>query len=174
MRKTTSVLSAIVVSTMIFAYQAEAQVIDQTTATAEAGVTAEVIQPIAIAKNADLSFGRFSVAAEGTVVIPADGSARTQSGGVLLPVGLAAGSRAQFTVTGDEAATYSVTMPADGVIVLSDGDSNTMDLSDFESTSTGNLVDGTEIIYVGATLNVADNQAAGSYSGTFDVIVDYN
>ena len=35
-------------------------------------------------------------------------------------------------------------------------------------------VRGPQTLFVGATLNVIDNQATGSYSGMFDVTVNYN
>ncbi len=36
------------------------------------------------------------------------------------------------------------------------------------------LVGGSDTFNVGATLNVGATQAAGTYSGTFDVTVNYN
>lgn len=126
---------------------------------------------IALVPTRDLSFGAF-VAGTGSVTIPAVG-ARSTSGGV---VGFSSdgGSAAQFSVTGDEGATYAITLPADGTVLLGNGSSN-MPVNRFVSSpSPGGTIFSTQVISVGATLDVVDGQATGSYSGSFTVIVDYN
>jgi len=82
---------------------------------------------------------------------------------------------ASFTVTGQGAYTYAITLPA--TVTLTSG-VNTMTATTFTSTpsATGALTAGTQTLNVGATLNVAAAQAAGTYvSGTpFSVTVNYN
>ena len=51
-----------------------------------------------------------------------------------------------------------------------------MTVNAFASTpsGTGTLTLGTATVNVGATLNVAANQTAGSYTGTYPVTVNYH
>ncbi len=143
-------------------------------ATGTANASAEVIGPITITDVADLSFGRFTAGAGGTVIIATDGS-RTSSGDVTLYSGLSAAA-AEFNVTGLNGASYDITLPGNGTVTLSDGASATMAVDSFVSnpTTTGVLTGGSQSILVGATLGVANGQTPGSYTGTFDVTVEYN
>jgi hypothetical protein len=78
-----------------------------------------------------------------------------------------------FTVTGAAGIGFSITLPATATITSG---VNTMTVNAFTSTpsGTGTLVAGTATVNVGATLNVAANQVAGSYTGTYPVTVNYN
>ncbi|MEO8311769.1 MAG: DUF4402 domain-containing protein [Caldimonas sp.] len=128
-----------------------------------------------IGGGTNLSFGSFLAGGGGSVAVSA-GGARTQSGGVIL-VGQGAGtSSAQFTVVGTANATYSITLPPDNTVVLSDGNGNTMTVNSFVSSppATGTLSGGgNQGVRVGATLIVAPNQAPGTYAGSFNVTVNY-
>jgi hypothetical protein len=141
---------------------------------ATASTSATIITPIAISKSIDMNFGNIAVSPTipGTVVLPTSGS-RTQTGGVTLPVTTGTVAAAKFTVTGLAASTYSITLP--GTITLTSG-ANTMTVGSFTSTpsSTGVLTGGTEDILVGATLNVAAAQAAGSYTNAAGLVVTVN
>lgn len=138
-----------------------------------ANATATVMQSIAITKNADLAFGAFSPSTGGTVVM-STGSARSATGAVVLSSS-ATGNRAQFTVTGTSGATYAITLPSNGTVTIASG-ANTMAVNNFTSnpSGTGTLTGGTEVVYVGGTLTVGNAQASGSYTGTFNVAVEYN
>lgn len=141
---------------MIYATPAMAQTINDTTA---------------------LSFGSFVPGSGGTVVVSTAGS-RNATGGVTLIIS-GGGAAAQSTVTGTSGSTYSITLPPNGVVSLSDGNGNTMAVDNFvsyptaTSGSTGLLSGGSQTLYIGATLIVSNSQPAGSYSGTFSVIVSY-
>jgi X-X-X-Leu-X-X-Gly heptad repeat protein len=88
-------------------------------------------------------------------------------------VGTPTNNSAQFTVTGQAATAFTVTLPADGATTIANG-SNTMGVNFTLNTGAGALTSGTEQIYVGGTLSVSATQAAGSYTGTFPVTVAYN
>jgi hypothetical protein len=151
----------------------------QVSATATAAAT--IITPIAINKTVDMNFGNVAASgALGTVVL-APGGGRTPAGGVTLPATAGTVAAASFTVTGQANFTYSITLPV-GASTISNG-VQTMTVNAFTSnpTPTGLLTLGTETLTVGATLNVAANQAAGTYtsgaaggSGPFTVTVNYN
>jgi hypothetical protein len=144
----------------------------QTSATATASGT--IISPIAIAKNIDMNFGDLAVdATAGTVVLATDGS-RTRTGGVTLPVITGTVAAAEFTVTGTAGYAYTFTLPA-GATTVANG-ANTMLVDNWTSNSTGIITGGTEVVKVGATLNVNASQAAGLYTSAvpFQVSVNYN
>lgn len=133
------------------------------------------ILPITITNplSTTLTFGKFSATGGGTVTVSPAG-ARSAGGGVVL-LSSAVGSAAQFLVSGDPNATYLVTLPAAGAVVLA-GPGQSMGVN-FTSnpTSTGNLsLAGFQTLQVGGTLSVGGNQAPGSYTGSFSVLVEYN
>lgn len=153
------------------------KVVAQATATATA--TATIVTPIAIAKTVDMNFGNVAVTATPGTVILAPAGTRTTSGGVTLPVEDGTIAAASFTVTGVDGYAYGITLPSDDYIITKTSSSETMTVNAFTSDPTGtegNLAGGTETLNVGATLNVAAEQAAGEYTNTtgFDVTVNYN
>jgi hypothetical protein len=147
----------------------------QKTATATASAT--IVTPIAITKNQDLMFGIFASGSTlGTVVVPTTGS-RTQTGGVVLPNGIITTVQpATFTVTGQASYNYAITLPSshtisNGTVFM------TVDNFIHNATATPQLSGaGSQTFSVGATLNVAADQAAGSYLSVtpFVVQVVYN
>ncbi len=123
---------------------------------------------------ANLSFGSFLAGSGGTVVVSPAG-ARSQTGGVLL-LGQGPGAAAQLNVVGTANATYSITLPDNNTVTLSDGNGHAMTVNSFVSSppATGTLsAGGTQSIRIGATLIVGANQAPGGYSGAFNVTVNY-
>ena len=140
--------------------------------------TATVITPIAISNTVNMNFGNIAVSPTlaGTVILSPAGS-RTTGGalGVTLPAVAGTVSAAAFNVTGLGSSTYSITLPS-SYTITSGG--NNMTINNFTSTpsGTGVLSSGAQTIQVGATLNVAAAQAAGTYTnGTgFPVQVNYN
>ena len=140
--------------------------------------TATVITPIAISNTVNMNFGNIAVSPvnAGTVILSPAGSRTTGgAGGVTLPSVAGTVSAAAFNVTGLGSSTYSITLPS-SYIISSGG--NSMTINNFTSTpsGTGVLSSGAQTIQVGATLNVAAAQAAGTYTnGTgFPVQVNYN
>ncbi|MEC5214920.1 hypothetical protein RCH06_003492 [Polaromonas sp. CG_9.5] len=162
----------------------------QSTATeAAATANANVIRPITIAKDVSLEFGNI-VAGAGTVIIAASAAGtRTDSAAALTP-GTQKGTvnAATFNVTGEGAATYAITLPADGAVILKNGAGGTavteMVLSGFTKAvkSAGTLLTlegsaggaGTQSFYVGATLTGVASQVPGAYTANYSVTVAYN
>lgn len=132
---------------------------------------ASIVQAIAISEDTQMSFGSVSpsTTASGTVVLSATGGT-TDSNVTRLSGGTAAAGA--FTVTGGTGATYALTLPASDVTLTSGGD--TMTAGSFTSNSSGTLTGGSESFGVGATLNVGISQAAGTYTGSYTVTVNYN
>jgi hypothetical protein len=91
---------------------------------------------------------------------------------------MSATSAASYTVTGNQSATYAITLPANGTVKISNGtpaqDMNVRDFTCSLPLRTSLEASGNGSFTVGATLDVAGSQAAGTYTGTYDVTVAYN
>ena len=150
----------------------------QSTATSSASAT--IVTPISIAKNVDMNFGNIAVTSSGGTVVLAPAGTRTATGGVTLPVVNGTVAAAAFTVSGQSAYTYDITLPS-GNIPLTSG-ANSMNASSFTCSiglTAGALsvgATGSQSFTVGATLAVSANQAAGAYTTAtpFNVTVNYN
>lgn len=139
-----------------------------------AALNAFAAASLTLSNPQQLAFGKFAAGSGGTVTIHPNGSRSRGGSVVLLPS--AGGSVAQFSITGEPGSTYAVTLPANGTVVLASGQS-TMAVNGFSSfpQATGQFgLGGSQTLSVGATLSVGPNQAPGSYSGSFNVSIDYN
>jgi len=160
------------ISIVLFAFTAAT--FAQATATSNASAT--IVGPIGIANTTAMNFGNVAVSATvpGTVVLDPAGL-RTPTGGVTLPATAGTVAAAVFNVTGADGYTYAITLPA--TLTISFGAIN-MTVDTFTSTpsGTGSLAGGSQVLSVGATLNVAAAQAAGTYTSVtpFTVMVNYN
>jgi hypothetical protein len=156
----------------------------QSTATGTGTATATVIRPITISDSSvDLAFGNVvpSGVAGTLALTAASPTVATAGGGITQPVATP-GTRtaAVFTVGGEGGFTYAITLPSTPQTITGPA-AATMTVTAFASSpiTTGTLSNalgaaGTETLYVGGTLNVGVNQAAGAYTGTFSVTVAYN
>lgn len=140
--------------------------------------SATVVTPIAITKTQDMAFGEFSAGTGGTVVLTTAGAA-SETGDVVL-TGSATTTAAQFTVTGQTDATFSIGV-ADNDLTHTDlattmalATVHDLDGSTGDSPASGTLALGTQTLYVGGTLTVAADQLPGVYSGTVTATVNYN
>lgn len=130
---------------------------------------------LSIGSMQSLSFGKFAAGSGGSVLIAPSG-ARSAAGGVAL-LSSGPGTAAHFKLTGDPDTIYSVTVPANGTVNLTNSEGQSMALSDFTvSPSLSGQLNalGRQSLAVGARLNVGPLQPSGSYSGDFVVYVDYN
>jgi len=148
--------------------------------TEQANASATIITPISLTKTVDLSFGNIAVGTSGGTVVITPAGGRSATGGVTLPT-VAPGTitAATFTVNGQGANTYTITLPStDHTIRVGGVGGATMIVNTFTSnpSGTGTLSSGTQTLNVGATLNVTASQAAGTYTSVapFDVTVNYN
>ena len=130
-------------------------------------------QQLSLSNTRGLDFGRFVAGTGGTVILAANG-ARSRTGAVVLLNSPTVG-QASFNAiraSGNKSAVI-ISLPTNGSIRLNSG-TNSMAVNNFVSTpaSTGS-VQTPMTLSVGATLVVAANQAPGTYSGTFNVTVNY-
>ncbi len=88
---------------------------------------------------------------------------------------------ATFNITGEEGATFSITLPAGSVTLKHINDSKTMEVSAWVSdppvgAGTGISDDGSQVVKVGATLEVGirNDNPVGLYSGSYSITFAYN
>lgn len=160
----------------ITSQKAQAQ---QANSTATAQTTATIITPIQITRTADLNFGNIIAGTNAGSVTVSTNNTRTAGGGALLYTAVPGTvTSAEFKVTGYPNAAFSIAAPQ-SFNVTREGGSEVMQVTNFVTTPSGNSTlggDGTQIIKLGATLNVQANQQAGVYKNTTDltVTVAYN
>ena len=121
-----------------------------------------------------LSFGAFipPSAGAGTVTVPSTGGPRLYTGGVWL-LGFDAGSPAQLALVNAADRAYSVQLPAEGEVVLSNG-SQTMQARAFTASPVSGTASASQTLRIGATLDVGPRQATGRYEGSFRVTINLN
>lgn len=132
---------------------------------------------ITLTNTQSLSFGSFIAGSGsgGTMEVSTSGGRSVTSGSIFLMNMNPSAHAAEFNVTGDANAPYTITLPTDGVVSMI-GPGAAMAVGSFTSnpTSVETLNSGgTGTIAVGATLTVGSNQVPGSYSGSFSVTVAY-
>ncbi|WP_228242560.1 DUF4402 domain-containing protein [Porphyrobacter sp. GA68] len=138
--------------------------------TAQGTATAQIVAPITLThvSGAALSFGTLTAGTGGTATVSV-GSVRTVGGDVSGITGVAPAADA-FTVTGDANRSFSITTA--GGTVANGGNSMAFTTT---AAATGALsASGTASFRVGGTLTVGNNQAPGSYTGTYNATVSYN
>lgn len=142
-------------------------------ATATFDANATVITPIAITRTAHLNFGSFApTGSAGTVTVDEAGT-RSQTN-VLLSGGTV--NAAAFDVTGQASTAYTVTLPATANVTSG---ANTMAVSFAAANVTGDTLNqtlnglGAHTLAVGGEIAVGASQAAGTYTGSFTMTVNY-
>lgn len=137
---------------------------------------AKIITPITLAKSGTLDFGSIATTTAGGIVTR-NLAGRTSTGtNDLVPQ--FPGSVPTMTVEGQADYTYTITLPANGIVTLS-GPGTAMPVNDFIAenggvVTGGTLTSGEDEFTIGAKLTVGANQTAGNYTGSFAVTVAYN
>jgi hypothetical protein len=151
-----------------------ASAFSQVSATSNA--TATIVGPIGITNTQELNFGNVAVSATGGTVVLSPAGVRSTTGGVTLPATAGTVTVATFNVSGADGYTYAITLPAAALTISSGGNNMTVDNFSSTPSGTGTLTGGSEVLSVGATLNVAGSQPSGTYTSAtpFTVTVNYN
>jgi hypothetical protein len=152
-------------------------------ANAQASVTAsmfaEVIAALTATEHSQLNFGKFSPETNGGEIHLSPQGVRSVSGNVILSGG--GHNAGSFIITGEEEATYSITLPTGQSLLTNSAGNKTMVVTSWESTpapgiGVGTLIGGTQEVKVGATLIVGamiDNPV-GIYTGSYNITFSYN
>lgn len=170
-------LAVLFASMFIFAIAVQ-NVNAQTSADASALTSANIITPLTIVKNVDLVFGNIvPTSTEGTVSIDTDGTRSFTGGAFAFANSTGDPTAAEFLVSGEPDATYSITI-SNSSFTVKNADDVEMTVSSIVTSPspTGTLTGGSEVLKVGATLTVSANQAPGLYTNAdaLEITVAYN
>ena len=138
---------------------------------------ARIITPITLANTGSQALD-FGVIARGTtdatIVLSADAApSRNVLTGDAVILTSAPQTAAKFTVGGETGKTYAITIPSTTQTIISGA--NTLNINVFTCSNGATGTIGTnDIFYVGGTLAVPAAAVAASYTGTFNVTVNYN
>ena len=148
---------------------------------ATGNASANVVQPISIVPGAsgiELDFGNIipDTIATADVILTAAGIIVSATPAIV--TGSTTGGA--FDVSGSNDVSYTITVPANGTVTLTDTGGNggtAMAVNDFttdQPSGVGTLSGtGAQTIAIGATLTVGINQAESTYAGTYDITVNY-
>jgi hypothetical protein len=137
--------------------------------------TAKIVLPAQITKLFDMDFGFVTVTGAGTAILNSSSGAVTTTGGVLFAGGLP--HAAQFEAVSPSKTVVHIRLPKKAVTLtrISGTETMTVDGWNLNGVDTRNVVSHETFAFaIGGTLHVAANQAEGTYTGTFDVTIDYN
>jgi Mat/Ecp fimbriae major subunit len=155
---------------LVTALLALAGISEQAVAGSMTGHAAVAIgQFIAIVENKSMNFGFIAPpAAGGNVVLSTSGTITGPGGFVFV------GAHNAGSFTASSFAGFPAVVTFGGNTTLSDTSGHTMALGNFTNDAAGNFDGAGSLVFdVGATLTVGANQAAGSYSGTYVVTVNW-
>jgi hypothetical protein len=176
MKKLSGVLTSLLLLLMMTEKVAHPQTGTQVSATGQ--VLAEVVPMFTASETAPLNFGRFSPGAQGgKIILTPQGTISLQGSVFKVPGPFNAAS---FMVTGDANAAYSIKLPSSPVVLTNLSNSKKMVIGNWisnpqEGIGTGMLQDGSQLISVGATLNVGTLQdnPAGIYAGSYNITFEF-
>jgi hypothetical protein len=142
-------------------------------------VIAEIIPVFTATETSQLNFGRFSPGPQGGKIILSPQGSVSVLGSIYKGTGMH--NAASFYVTGDQDASFSITLPENPVILKHTSSPKTMTIDNWLSVPApgagmGSLQNGSQTIYIGATLNVGtlNDNPVGIYTGTYEISFDFN
>jgi hypothetical protein len=168
-----SLLSVIVISTGVCVAQTAPPV------SVTGHITAQVITTLAAVETSQMNFGKFSPGPQGGELMLTPENNISVLGSVW--PGSGTHNAASFYVTGDPGIAYTITLPAEPVTITHMGTARTMTVGDWISVpaptpGAGLLEDGSQTVYIGATLKVGtlNDNPVGIYTGTYTITFDFN
>jgi hypothetical protein len=142
-------------------------------------ITAEVITMLAAVETSQLNFGKFAPGPQGGELMVTPENTVSVLGSVWPGSGMR--NAASFHVTGDPGIAYTITLPSAPVTITHTGTARTMTVEDWRSVpaptpGAGMLEEGSQVVYVGATLKVGtiNDNPVGVYTGTYTITFDFN
>jgi len=150
-----------------------------TPVSATGDIFAEVIPVFQASQTSQMNFGKFSPGPQGGEIILSPSNTISVLGSVNQGGGFH--NAASFYVSGDQDATYSISLPDEPVVITSTSGPKTMIVDNWMSIpspgiGTGLLQDGFQVVYIGATLKVGtlNDNPVGLYKGSYTVTFDFN
>ena len=134
--------------------------------------TANIVTAMTLSAERDLAFGTVVAPSGDSCTVSLTAAETAVVGGDCSSSGTQ--TSAQFDVTGDASAEYSITLPVGTINMTGAGDPIVVGTFTHSAGATPTLSGaGAATFYVGATATVNDGQTGGAYTGTFNVAVDY-
>jgi len=168
------IISVIAIAAFVFTAAAADNVANKTV---DVTSRARIITPITLANTGTQALD-FGVIAKGTTdatIVVASSAAPSINvfTGDAVVLTSATQTAAKFTVGGESAKTYAITIPSTTQTITSGA--NHLDITGFTCSNGATGIIGTnDVFYVGGTLSVPAAAIAASYTGTFSVTVAYN
>ncbi len=141
-------------------------------------------EPLTFTEAAQLRFGSLaSGVGGGTVTVDASEDAQRIATGTVRLLGRGNFGPATFAITGQAGATYSIGLPNEVAIMHDNSSKPTLtadNLTSFSKTLTvpgpaGQIgVDGSDTLFVGATLHMPADAAQGNYRGEVELVINYD
>jgi hypothetical protein len=156
------------------ALSAHSALVQSAPQSADVGGTALVLHPVSVVKLQDMDFGVLAPGAAGTAVLEPNADVLTTTGGVVALGG--SPHSAEFAGAANSSAVVIIKVPKQPSILTRVGGAQTVSVSNFTVQGLSKRAIAAQTWFsfrVGGTLNVAANQAEGTYVGTFDVTVQY-
>ena len=145
------------------------------TPAANATATTAILHPINVIKRDDLDFGYVaSGTSAGTIVIDPNTNLGTATGGAMMIGGTP--HAAAFIGAAGSSSVVNIKLPKQPITLTRAGGTQTMTVGNFTVEGLDKRTVARLVAFefrVGATLNVGANQMEGTYTGTFDVTVQY-
>jgi hypothetical protein len=142
-----------------------------------ASVGALIVDAMGISEGTGMHFGTMFVPSTVATVILATDDSRTTTGTITLLPGPIAARAGSYDITGIANAGYTITIDA-STTITSGIPADDMTVDNFVCSyggKTSNLsAGGADSFKIGATLHLASGQPTGTYSGNFNISVDYN
>lgn len=142
-------------------------------------IFAEVCATLSAYETSQLNFGKFSPETEGGEILVNPDNSRIATGTVKFISGVY--TAASFYITGQDKAAFSITLPSQPAIITNVANAKTMQVRNWVSnpqkgTGTGVLYEGAQIVKVGATLVVGNqnDNPVGIYQGSYTISFNYN
>ncbi|HKX91722.1 MAG TPA: DUF4402 domain-containing protein [Sphingomicrobium sp.] len=136
---------------------------------------ARVILPAQITKLYDLDFGFLTVTTAGSAIVDSTAGNVSTTGGVLFAGGLP--HAALFEAVSPSKTVVHIRLPKKAETLTRVGGTETMSVDGWtlNGAETRNVVAHETFEFaIGATLHVGAGQVEGTYTGSFDVTIDYN
>lgn len=133
-----------------------------------------LMRPLTLTKLADMDFGYLGVTAAGTAIIDPVGNTLAVTGGVVRLGG--APQAARFAGATSSSAVVNIKIPNNSIMLTRVGGTQTIQLNAFTLDGQSKRAMARAGVFqfaVGATLRPAANQMEGTYTGTFEVTIQY-
>jgi hypothetical protein len=177
MNRLRTLLLSLILVLPVFGIRTLAQSASAVSATGH--IVAEIIPVFSASETSQLNFGRFSPGPSGGKIILTPQNTISVQGTVFKGIG--SFNAASFYLSGDVDAAFSISLPAEPVVLTNTASSKTMTVEDWNSApppgiGTGMLRDGMQTVFVGATLNVGTihDNPVGVYTGSYTITFDFN